>query len=44
MLIKEVNWPEKEEQIVVQCPQCNSEGEIEDVDRKKQINTLKKVQ
>ena len=32
---KEVNWPEKEEQIVVQCPQCNSEGEIEDDARNK---------
>ena len=32
---KEVKWPSKEEEIVVQCPQCNSEGEIEDdVDRK----------
>ena len=31
---KEVQWPEKEEKIVVQCPMCNSEGEIEDVDRK----------
>ncbi len=30
---KEVKWPSKEEEIVVQCPQCNSEGEIEeDVD------------
>ena len=32
---KEIKWPEKEEEIVVQCPMCNSEGEIEeDVDRK----------
>ena len=31
---KEVQWPQKEEIIVVQCPMCNSEGEIEDVDRK----------
>ena len=29
---KEVQWPQKEEIIVVQCPMCNSEGEIEDVD------------
>ena len=27
---KEVKWPQKQEDIVVQCPQCNSEGEIED--------------
>ena len=33
-VIKEVQWPEKEEVIVVQCPMCDSEGEIEDVERK----------
>jgi len=31
---KEVKHPIKEEIIVVQCSQCNSEGEIEDVERK----------
>ena len=34
MLRKKLIGHRKEEQIVVQCPQCNSEGEIEDVDRK----------
>ena len=32
---KEVQWPQKEEIIVVQCPMCNSEGEIEDNARDK---------
>lgn len=27
---KEVNWPSKEENIVVQCSMCNSEGELND--------------
>ena len=27
-VIKEVQWPAKEEVIVVQCPMCDSEGEI----------------
>ena len=31
---KKLQWPEKEEVIVVQCPMCDSEGEIEDVERK----------
>ena len=29
---KEVRWPQKQEDIVVQCPQCDSEGEIEMMD------------
>jgi len=29
---KEVKWPQKQEDIVVQCPQCESEGEIEMMD------------
>ena len=29
---KEVKWPQKQEDIVVQCPQCDSEGEIEMMD------------
>jgi len=29
-VVKEVAWPSKEQQIVVQCSMCNSEGEIED--------------
>ena len=32
---KEVKWTSKEEEIVVQCPLCNSEGEVEDNDRSK---------
>ena len=28
-VIKEVTWPSKEENIVVQCTMCNSQGEIE---------------
>jgi DnaJ-class molecular chaperone len=27
---KEVTWPSKEQEIVVQCTMCNSEGEIKD--------------
>ena len=29
---KEVKWPQKQEDIVVQCPQCQSEGEINMLD------------
>jgi predicted nuclease with TOPRIM domain len=29
---KEVKWPQKQEDIVVQCPQCESEGEINMLD------------
>ena len=29
-VVKEVAWPSKEQEIVVQCRMCNSEGEIED--------------
>ncbi len=29
-VVKEVTWPSREQQIVVQCSMCNSEGEIED--------------
>ena len=32
---KKLNGQVKQEDIVVQCPQCNSEGEIEDDDRSK---------
>lgn len=31
-VVKEVKWPQKQENIVVQCPQCDSEGEIEVMD------------
>ena len=31
-VVKEVKWPQKQEDIVVQCPQCDSEGEIEMMD------------
>ena len=31
-VVKEVKWPQKQEDIVVQCPQCDSEGEIEMID------------
>ncbi len=31
-VVKEVKWPQKQEDIVVQCPQCDSEGEIEVMD------------
>ena len=31
-VVKEVKWPQKQEDIVVQCPQCESEGEIEMMD------------
>ena len=31
-VVKEVKWPQKQEDIVVQCPMCNSEGEIEMMD------------
>jgi len=38
-VIKEVKWPSKQEEIVVQCTMCNSEGEIEDVRREeKKLN------
>ena len=29
-VVKEVQWPQKEEIIVVQCPMCNSKGEVHD--------------
>ena len=29
-VVKEVTWPSKEQQIVVQCTMCNSQGEIEE--------------
>ena len=29
-VVKEVTWPSREQQIVVQCSMCDSEGEIED--------------
>ena len=29
-VVKEVAWPSKEQQIVVQCSMCNSEGEVKD--------------
>ena len=29
-VVKEVAWPSKEQQIVVQCSMCNSQGEIEE--------------
>ena len=29
---KEVKWPQKQEDIVVQCPQCESKGEIDMLD------------
>ena len=35
-VIKEVKWPSKQEEIVVQCTMCNSEGEIEDVGPKEE--------
>ena len=37
-VIKEVKWPSKAEEIVVQCTMCNSEGEIEDVEQNKKLN------
>ena len=42
---KEVRWPQKQEDIVVQCPQCDSEGEIEMMDegRMKSLEAEKKI-
>ena len=39
-VIKEVKWPSKQEEIVVQCTMCNSEGEIEDVGPKEEKNSI----
>ena len=40
---KEVKWPQKQEDIVVQCPQCDSEGEIEMMDESR-IKTIEAEQ
>jgi len=40
---KEVKWPQKQEDIVVQCPQCESEGEIEMMDEAR-IKTMQAEQ
>ena len=40
---KEVKWPQKQEDIVVQCPQCESEGEIEMMDEGR-IKTMESEQ
>tara|TARA_R100000734_G_C3273163_1_gene68594 strand:+ start:150 stop:320 length:171 start_codon:yes stop_codon:yes gene_type:complete len=33
-VVKEVSWPSKEQNIVVQCSMCKSEGEIDDIPTK----------
>ena len=42
-VVKEVKWPQKQEDIVVQCPQCESEGEIEMMDEGR-IKTMESEQ
>ena len=37
-VIKEVAWPMKQQEIVVQCTMCNSEGEIKDVEQNEKPN------
>jgi len=40
-VVKEVAWPSKEQQIVVQCSMCNSEGEVEDDGRSRESGSDK---
>lgn len=40
-VVKEVAWPSKEQQIVVQCSMCNSEGEIKDDGRSRESGSDK---
>ena len=42
-VVKEVKWPQKQEDIVVQCPQCESEGEIEVMDEAR-VKTMESEQ
>ena len=40
-VVKEVAWPSKEQQIVVQCSMCSSEGEVEDDGRSRESGSDK---